>query len=436
MMINYFKQAWNLLRQEKLFSSIYILGTGLSITVVMVLAVVFYIKIANIYPETNRDRMLIVKGGTEVFEEDGGMQNAPLSLSFIETCLYPLESAEAVSAVMASSGVNYVQPEDDNLRQWQVEVQFVDTAYWKVFSFHFIDGKPFTASDFESGIQTAVIAESLAKRLFGTVEATGRQVNLNFKPYRICGVVQDVSLATERTFAQLWVPYTVNGDYNTDWGMRASSSRMTGPMVAYILAPSVHDLERVKEEVTANFNRFAGQFDKVKITLNGQPDRHWQSTFRPLWSGSIDFNQIALQYISLFLILLIVPAISLSGMADSRMERRLAEMGVRRAFGAPKSSLTGQIISENLVFTLLGGGLGLLLSYLLILLGRSWILNIDMQPSYMPIPRGDVILTPSMLLNFPVFGMALGVCFLLNLFSAFIPAWKASHQPIVHSLNT
>jgi hypothetical protein len=37
--LQYFKQAWNIIRQEKLFSSIYIVGTGLSITVVMVLSI-------------------------------------------------------------------------------------------------------------------------------------------------------------------------------------------------------------------------------------------------------------------------------------------------------------------------------------------------------------------------------------------------------------
>jgi hypothetical protein len=40
-----------------------------------------------------------------------------------------------------------------------------------------------------------------------------------------------------------------------------------------------------------------------------------------------------------------------------------------------------------------------------------------------------------MLLNLPVFGATLTVCFLLNLFAALAPALKAAHAPIVHSLN-
>ena len=40
----YLKQAWALIRQERLFSSVYIVGTGLAISLVMVLSIVFYLS--------------------------------------------------------------------------------------------------------------------------------------------------------------------------------------------------------------------------------------------------------------------------------------------------------------------------------------------------------------------------------------------------------
>lgn len=45
----YLKQAWALIRQERLFSSVYIVGTGLAISLVMVLSIVFYVKMASYY---------------------------------------------------------------------------------------------------------------------------------------------------------------------------------------------------------------------------------------------------------------------------------------------------------------------------------------------------------------------------------------------------
>ena len=37
----YFKQAWNLMRQNRFYSGVYIIGTGLAISMVMVIAIVY-----------------------------------------------------------------------------------------------------------------------------------------------------------------------------------------------------------------------------------------------------------------------------------------------------------------------------------------------------------------------------------------------------------
>ena len=74
----YLKQAWALIRQERLFSSVYIVGTGLAISLVMVLSIVFYVKMASIYPEMDRDRLLTVKSAA-LKNEKGGTSSGPVS---------------------------------------------------------------------------------------------------------------------------------------------------------------------------------------------------------------------------------------------------------------------------------------------------------------------------------------------------------------------
>ena len=49
-----------MMRQNKLFTSIYVAGTGLSIAFTMVLFIIYYVKFAPVYPEYNRDRMLVI----------------------------------------------------------------------------------------------------------------------------------------------------------------------------------------------------------------------------------------------------------------------------------------------------------------------------------------------------------------------------------------
>jgi len=428
----YFKQAWNLIKQEKLFSSIYIIGTGLSITIVMVLSIVFYLKLANIYPETNRDRLLIVKYGIEKSKDSDNMNAAALSYQTVETCFLNLKNAEAVTAIYNEWGSSdyYVQPAGSK-EQVPVGVMYVDTAFWKVFPFRYVEGKSFTSADFQSGIPTAVIAESLAKRLFGTTEATGRQVSLNFRDYRVSGVVKDASFITSRVYAQLYIPYTIIPDYKGSFGIAGA----LGHMNVYILASSKKAVEKVKTEAIENLAKYSQTFPNVEFSVLGQPDRQWQTILRFSSNESPDFTKSLWQYGFVFLILLLIPAISLSGMTDSRMERRLAEMGVRRAFGAPTGALIRQIIYENFVFIFLGGLAGLIFSYLFVWLGRNWIMQIGQSFAAVPPEGVDVRLAPSMLLNFSVFGIALIVCFVLNLLSSLIPAWRASRREIIFSLN-
>ncbi len=431
MLLLHFKQAWNLIKQEKLFSSLYIIGTGLSITVVMVLSIVYYIKIANVYPETNRDRMLIVQNAAEK-NSDGGTSSSRLSYKTIEDCFLPLQDAEAVSAIYEPWGKEYYVQPTGSKEQVPVTIKYVDNGFWNVFSFRFLLGAPFTEADFQSGIRTAVISESLAKRLFGTIDVIGQYVSMNFMPYKVCGVVKDASFVTKTTYAQLWIPYTVNSDYKHQF----TKGGTLGQFKAYILTPSVNEIEKIRKEALENAGKLNSTLpDNIEFKLLGQPDRHWQTIFRFTSNQEPDFSKIIGHYILIFLILLLIPGISLSGMADSRMERRLSEMGIRRVFGAPVKTLMWQIFSENFLFTLLGGLAGLLFSYILILISSSWIMSIGQPWGAQTPPDGALVFTPAMLINIPVFLIALGVCFLLNIITAVIPAWRASHKDIIYSLN-
>ena len=83
-------------RQERFFSSIYIISTGLAISMVMVLSISFYLKLANLYPENNRDRTLSMKMAM-VKNKNGGISSAAISLPFIQTCVADIPDIEAVA---------------------------------------------------------------------------------------------------------------------------------------------------------------------------------------------------------------------------------------------------------------------------------------------------------------------------------------------------
>ena len=302
----------------------------------------------------------------------------------------------------------------------------------------FLEGKPFTEADFRSGMPVAVIARSLAKRLYGEGSAVGQTLSLDFTSFRVVGVVDDVSYLMDRVFSQVWYPYTQVPDFEER--VRYSEVRMPGlgPLKVYMLVKDKADIGKVREAVADNVRRFNQSLNvdgKREFSLLGQPDRHWESIFR-YWSNvEPDIVGDLSRYGVIFLLLLLVPAVSLSGMADSRMERRLGELGVRRAFGAPKGALIGQVLMENFLYTLLGGLVGLLFSFLLVTFASSWVFKIGNGFSDAAPDGVDVSLSMGMLFNPWVFLIALCVCSLLNLMSALWPAWRASRRPIVDSLN-
>ena len=59
----YLKQIRYLLKENKFFSVVYIVGTALSITMVMLILMAYHIKTGNIGVENKRDRMLYVTKG-------------------------------------------------------------------------------------------------------------------------------------------------------------------------------------------------------------------------------------------------------------------------------------------------------------------------------------------------------------------------------------
>ena len=73
--------------------------------------------------------------------------------------------------------------------------------------------------------------------------------------------------------------------------------------------------------------------------------------------------------------LLLVPALNLTGVIQSSVQKRKEEIGLRKAFGATGQNLLMQILSENFVLTLIGGVIGIGLSMVLLVVGKPFMLS-------------------------------------------------------------
>lgn len=418
-----------MLKQSPLFSTLYILGTGLAIALVMVLAVLYYIKVGDIYPEKHRSRMMVALSA-HVQDRENASYNTTwcYSIPFIKECFYPLEGVEAVTAITVAKAA--LAKSEQMKRPLSVMRKLTDTAFWEVFDFNFVAGKPFTEADFRSGLPVAVISEGLARRVFGQTDAVGSELDLNHRKYRVCGVVKSPSYAMKLTYADVWLPYTSDASVSG-----SSYYDVIGDFQVAILLHSASDAGRVKacvDEYVRKFNLLP--HDGYQLLMHGQPYMHWKSLFYKNGMEELDYIKILREIGVWLVLLLLVPALNLSGMIASRMEGRLAEMGVRKAFGATRGRLFSQIVWENLLLTTLGGVLGLLLSFVMLLLAQGWVLTM-LDGGTKLLPNDVQGITWDMLFNPSVFAFTFLLCLVLNLLSALVPAYLSLKKDIVYSLN-
>ena len=430
--------------EEKLFSAIHIAGTAMAIAFTMVMAVVYYIKLAPIYPEVNRMRTVYFEGieissdsqgmlthyGGKAFEE--WFQNSPN----IEHCS-PTRLAAGSGKIGKNCHAYVVKNKDEYI---DVIENLTTADFFKIYEYEFLEGRPFTRQEVKAKEHVAVISDRVAERLFGKgVNAVGRMVKRSdswIKEVRVVGVVRGASQLTPDSYADIIMPYTLewNGDYTGSYSI-VVTVRDNEQMQA--LKRELDDISARALQAHPEFLRDAifKEAKNPKMILTAKMETHpmyalrkenSQSSFRmfPGW-------QIFKHYAGILFVLLFVPALNLCGIIAGRMERRTAEIGVRKTFGARRRTLLNQVVAENLVLTSIGGIIGLMLSWLAIYTFRAEILGLFFDNSTLtsaPIVSGEMLFAPTLFLG------AFVAVVVLNLLAAVVPAWWSLRKPIVESM--
>jgi putative ABC transport system permease protein len=409
-----------MMREERLFSSIYILGTALAIAFTMVMAVVYYAKLADIAPEVNRSRTVYVMGMMKRAVNDTlRWEQTSYTADQVKEWLYPLKSAEVVSATNYVGRYSYVRQylNCDNHKLVPVVARWIDANFFKVYQFRFVYGRPFTQEDCEDydvkSVLSAIITRDIAEKAFGKgVDPVGKILNFGYI-IRIVGVIEPTSSIMEESFGQLFMAYDGQSEQ---------------AIVVLKECCSVKDLEKELEEIARKRSVSDKDYD---YSIHNTVLPHAQMKMSEDGEFS-SWKQILVSLFPKVFVLLLVPALNLSGLVAARMRRRVAEMGVRKAFGAKRRTLLTQVISENLVLTLCGGFVGLLITWLLLYVFRSWLFFAVGNSAFTlpePTVAGEMLFSPL------IFVIALAVCIVLNLMAALIPAWLSLRNPIVESMN-
>ena len=425
----YLKQAWETARQNRLFSSIYVVGTGLSIALTMTLFIIFYVKTAPIYPEYNRDRTLVVRYVKSYPPDKPENWSAGLVSPTLAELADSLPHVDDVAVTMSSGIRGQYVALPGQKQTFNIFLLYVNADFWRVFPFRFLSGKPLTEADVEARTPTAVISESLARRLFASTDVAGKTFHYRGRPYTVSGVVQDVSSATPDVVADVWMPLSLDAASSFD----DPDFGLMGNLTCFLLVDDADNKEAVKESLREAVRRHDAGRERVN-DLMGQPDDAALSTFRTNPANAPDTDGLFRSLLYIVLALLFIPAVNLSGMIASRMDRRTGELGIRKAYGATRATLLGQVLWENLLLTLAGAVAGLVFCYVIVLTSGSWILTLfdTAVKTSLPTP----FLTMEMLFNPWVFLCTFALCLVLNVVSALLPAWWGLRHTIVEELYT
>ncbi|MDD2951573.1 MAG: ABC transporter permease [Parabacteroides sp.] len=419
MIKQYIKQALQQLRENTLVSVISIAGTALAIAMILVMVLVFQINSAGFAPETDRNRFLYV-WGTEIApkNEQGSRNRGNMSAEVVKECFYTLKRPEAVAAYVRDKRPVSL-PGKRSFKEY--DICYTDAGYWHIFDHRFVEGGAFGEADFRSAVPKIVLSRRMATRLFGGEKAVGRQVVMDYVTFTVCGVVSDVPNPLMVSYFDACVPYSC--DDNLMRGNSEYGENMVGVLSMVLLARSSSDFDAVRSELDARVRRYnEGKADYSVDFPAGALSQLDAAMGSGAWKR-VDWKTYLAGSGAFLFFLLLVPALNLTGVIQSSVQKRKEEIGLRKAFGATGRNLLTQILSENLVLTLIGGAIGIGLSLLLLVLSKSFMLN------------EGITLTLPMLIKPGLFLSALVFVFLLNILSAGIPAWRTTRQPIVEALK-
>jgi len=409
MLRHYLTLAWRVLGRRPFFTLTSLFGISLTLVVLMVATAMLDHTFAPIAPEVRQDRTLYIFRANFVGPHSNWSSAAGYRL--LDRYARNLPGVERMGMVSSPSTA---QSYPGGTRV-ESTIRRADAEFWRILDFAFLEGGPFTDQDVANASYVAVINEATRDRFFGGPPAVGRTIEADNQRFRVIGVVQNVSSTRIVSAGDIYVPLTTA---KTD----AYQKEMLGDFFGLLLAKSASEFPAIQAEYRSRL-KGVEMPDKEYEHFYAPADTYFDSIARRETGNSRDEQSHPERLWAAMavagLLFLLLPTVNLINLNVSRIMERASEIGVRKAFGASSRTLVGQFVVENLVLTLVGGAIGLVLSAL--------VLQAITASGLLPHARLGV--------NLRVFLYGFGLTVFFGLLSGVYPAWRMSRLHPVAALK-
>src|SRR5712692_5335224 len=289
----------------------------------------------------------------------------------------------------------------------------VSPNYFSVLGVSAQLGRTFSDGEDQPGRDhVVVLTHALWERQFASdVSLIGRIVRLNRENYTVIGVMP-ASFRLLGPTPQLWTPLTLTPADQT------AAVRKDRSLQLYARLKPGATLEQARAELTTLARRAEERFPET--------EKGWGAAVRTLPNFLVyDLNirnALAVMMTTVGFVLLMACA-NVAGLLLARAAGRRKELAIRIALGAGRLRIIRQLLTEGLAISLLGGTLGLLLSYWGVDFVRA---NLNFNDAIIAVPMG---------LDWKVVLFALGVSLLSAVLCGLAPALNASRTDINTSLK-
>lgn len=365
MLKSYIKIGIRNLARNKGYSFINIGGLALGMTVAMLIGLWVYDELSFDRYHANYDRIgQLMKTG---IEEDGTPWAGGTSLQYplidVIRSQYGSNFTHVVEALQPSSVILALA--DKNV---SATGQYMASGAPHMLTLDMLSG----TRDGLKDMQSILLAESVARKLFGNAEATGRSVTVNGDiEVTITGVYRDLPQNTRFRELKFILPFRL-AEEKFSW-LKEQDWR-NHFLHIYVEIGRDKAMEEVQSNVGPSLSKAIAHLEgldemrshKPTIRILTMKDWHLRSSFSWPNYGKPDEGPMRMVWLVAIIgaFVLMLACINFMNLSTARSERRAREVGIRKSMGSFRRQLVGQFFAESYIVVLLAFGASLLLTAL------------------------------------------------------------------------